>query len=201
MRANQHEATVPSILTSAWSVLLLDLAGTDSNGTRLVRRLRASGNRRPILALGEDPSREIDVLDAGADDFVLQPTSFEILEARVRALTRRSGQYVVSARDSVQIGGVEFDLPALEVRAEGQEVNLRLGLRRLATLLARRYPDSASYDEITTIVHDGYGDRLVLYRSADELRKAFHPLGLDVQTVRGIGYRLSVLAARKDKAG
>src|SRR6201999_4573383 len=72
--------------------LVLDLGLPDMDGLEVCRRLRASGNRVPVLVLTarDAVSDRIDGLDAGADDYLVKPFDLGELKARLRALLRRS---------------------------------------------------------------------------------------------------------------
>src|ERR687892_395159 len=72
--------------------LVLDVGLPDIDGLEVSRRLRASGNRVPILMLTARDAVDdrIDGLDAGADDYLVKPFDVGELKARLRALLRRS---------------------------------------------------------------------------------------------------------------
>lgn len=78
--------------TSAFDILVLDVMLPFMNGLELTRRLRAAAITTPILLLtGRDAERDIvRGLDAGADDYLTKPFSFDVLLARLRARTRAS---------------------------------------------------------------------------------------------------------------
>ena len=74
-----------------FDVIVLDMMLPQMDGFTVVRRLRSAGNQTPILALTAKDGA-VDVirgLDAGADDYLTKPFSFEILLARLRAVSRR----------------------------------------------------------------------------------------------------------------
>ena len=73
--------------------ILLDVLMPNVNGLEVCRRLRASGDRVPVLMLTarDQVDDRVAGLDAGADDYVVKPFALEELHARVRALLRRSG--------------------------------------------------------------------------------------------------------------
>ena len=77
---------------SVFDVIVLDVMLPVLDGFTVARRLRNAGNDRPILMLtGRDANADVvRGLDAGADDYLTKPFSFEVLLARLRALTRRS---------------------------------------------------------------------------------------------------------------
>ena len=76
-------------------LVMLDLAMPGMDGTEVLRTIRQSLSTQslPVIVLtgSEDPRDELDLLEAGADDFLLKPVVVDRLEARVRAVLRRSG--------------------------------------------------------------------------------------------------------------
>jgi DNA-binding response OmpR family regulator len=79
----------------AFSMVLMDLFMPEMDGKDLIRAIRQqlSTQALPVVVLtaSEDPRDELELLEAGADDFLLKPIVAERLEARVRAVLRRSG--------------------------------------------------------------------------------------------------------------
>src|SRR5829696_3904747 len=73
--------------------VILDVLMPRVNGLEVCRRLRAAGNRIPVLMLTARDQVEdrVEGLDAGADDYVVKPFALEELLARMRAILRRSG--------------------------------------------------------------------------------------------------------------
>src|SRR5918911_4227182 len=73
--------------------LVLDIGLPDIDGLEVCRRLRGAGNRVPVLMpkARDAVSDRIDGLDAGADDYLVKPFDVGELQARLRALLRRSG--------------------------------------------------------------------------------------------------------------
>src|SRR3712207_5129659 len=92
--AEDGEQALSQIGTAAPDAVVLDVGLPDIDGLEISRRLRASGNRIPILMLTARDAIEdrIDGLDAGADDYLVKPFDVGELKARLRALLRRSVQ-------------------------------------------------------------------------------------------------------------
>ncbi len=72
-------------------LIVLDIMMPGINGLEVLRRLRAVDERLPVLMLTakDAPADQVQGLEAGADDYVVKPFTFEVLLARVRALLRR----------------------------------------------------------------------------------------------------------------
>ena len=79
---------------SVFDVIVLDIMLPVLDGLTVARRLRSAGNDRPILMLtGRDANADVvRGLDAGADDYLTKPFAFDVLLARLRALTRRAAR-------------------------------------------------------------------------------------------------------------
>lgn len=96
-----HQVTSVGSVTAArtelaahrFEMLLLDLGLPDGSGQELCRELRATGGDLPVLVLTAKSavSSRVEVLDAGADDYLSKPFAVAELRARVRALGRRRG--------------------------------------------------------------------------------------------------------------
>src|SRR3954447_20174882 len=88
--------------------VVLDILMPRVNGLEVARRLRATGNRIPILMLTARDQVEdrVEGLDAGADDYVVKPFALEELLARMRAILRRSG--VATGEETLRFADVEL---------------------------------------------------------------------------------------------
>ena len=104
-------------------VVILDLGLPDMDGTEVIAGLRGWTDV-PILVLSgrTDSLDKVEALDAGADDYVTKPFGMDELLARLRAMTRRSGDQ--EEQPVVQIGDATVDLAARRVTAPGGDVRL-----------------------------------------------------------------------------
>lgn len=77
--------------TAIYDIIILDNMLPEKNGQSVCEEIRKTGNMTPILILSvlADAWRKVDLLNAGADDYMIKPFSFEELIARIRALLRR----------------------------------------------------------------------------------------------------------------
>jgi two-component system, OmpR family, response regulator MprA len=103
---------------------VVDVMMPGVDGLEVCRRMRAAGDRTPVLMLTarDAVSDRVAGLDAGADDYVVKPFALDELLARLRALLRRSG---VSAGGQVlRFADLELDPAAREVRRGGREIEL-----------------------------------------------------------------------------
>jgi two-component system OmpR family response regulator len=168
---------------------LLDLMLPDGSGLDFLRRLRGSGATTPVIILTarDRISDRIAGLNAGADDYMVKPFDLSELSARVAAVARR---YAGNPNPLLNLGELEVDLAARNVRRAGQAVDLTAREWALVEALAQRPGAILSKSQLE--------DRLYAFEAEVEsntievhvsrLRKK---LGHDViDTVRGLGYRL-----------
>lgn len=160
------------------------------NGLALLREVRARGDRTPVLVLTarNRTDERIGGLDAGADDYLGKPFELAEVEARLRALVRRSQ----GADDPVQVGRLLLERAARRVRIEGQE--LALPAREyevLAELLSPpgRTVSKRDLSDKLSDLQDALADN-ALEAFISRLRKKLAGSGASIRTLRGLGYRL-----------
>lgn len=141
----------------------------------------------------------VNSFEAGVDDYVVKPFSMRELIARVRALLRVGNTGADS--DLLHFGELSVDTGKERVTVQSRPVLLR-GLEFRLLVFMMRNAERALPRELL-LTHVWSGDRAPEPRAVDvtvqRLRKALAPHGCDgyLQTVRGIGYRLSACAAKR----
>ena len=176
-----------------YDVILLDVMLPDVDGFEVCRRLRAADRWAPILMLTarDGVQDRVAGLDAGADDYLSKPFSFDELFARVRALLRRGP----SERPPVLVAGDLVLDPATRrvTRGEGdidltpkEFALLELFLRHPGEVLSR----TRILEHVWDFAYDGDSNVVDVYvRYLRE--KVDRPFGRrSIETVRGVGYRL-----------
>ena len=176
-----------------YDVILLDVMLPDVDGFEVCRRLRAADRWAPILMLTarDGVQDRVAGLDAGADDYLTKPFSFDELFARVRALLRRGP----SERPAVlEIGDLSLDPATRRVTRDGREIDLTPKEFGLLELFLRHPGEALTRTRILEHVWDfAYdGDSNVVDVYVRYLReKVDRPFGRrSIETVRGVGYRL-----------
>lgn len=176
-------------------LVILDLGLPDVDGTQVLSMLRAVSDVPVIVASArdDDPSL-IGCLDAGADDYVTKPYTTAQLEARIRAVLRRTGGR--EPRTALVVGGLTLDAAARRITLEGSTVELTPREFDLLLYLAERAGEVVTKKELLTEVwHQAWGgsDKTVDVHLSWLRRKlgesATEPRYL--HTVRGVGVRLA----------
>lgn len=187
-------AGVHSAVSGVHDVVILDLGLPDLDGLEALQMIRAVTAVPVIVATARDDEKDIiRVLDAGADDYVVKPYSAEHIEARVRAVMRRTGE--PDAEELVTVGGLTLDLAAHEATLDGTALDLTARAFDLLAYLATRPGKLCSKRELLAEVwHQPYGgaDKTVDVHIS-WLRKALGETAAEpiyLHTKRGVGVRL-----------
>jgi two-component system phosphate regulon response regulator PhoB len=178
-------------------LLILDWMLPDRPGIELLRELRGDERTRglPIILLTAKgaESDKVAGLDAGADDYVVKPFSPRELVSRVRAVFRRRAPQL--SGEALSYGPLTIDPARHEVLVEGKPVKMGLAEFKLLRYLVGHPERVFSRGQLLDSV---WGDHVFIEeRTVDvhvlRLRKALAAVGAQglVQTVRGLGYRLS----------
>jgi DNA-binding response OmpR family regulator len=186
------------LMSVAPDVVVLDLMLPGVDGFEVCRRIRASGDLPIIMLTARND--DIDVvagLEAGADDYVAKPAQARVLEARIRAVLRRSSSSapeVVTERH----GDLTIDREGLVVTRLGQPVSLAPTELRLLLELSSSPGRVMSRQQLLESVWDqGYlGDSRLVDACVQRLRSKIEndpAAPRYVQTVRGFGYRFGPL--------
>jgi two-component system OmpR family response regulator len=176
-----------------YDLIVLDSMLPGMSGEAICAALRQDQDWTPILMLTArvGTEREVDALDAGADDFLAKPFAYQVLLARIRALLRRSPQERPAVLD---VGDLRLD-PASH-RVWRGEVSIELTPRQFSLLevLMRQPGEALSKARIREQLWDFAfeGDLNIIEVHVRQLRKRIdEPFGRrSVQTVRGVGYLL-----------
>jgi two-component system alkaline phosphatase synthesis response regulator PhoP len=190
-------------------LLILDLMLPDRDGWDVTRIVRGdpSLERTPILMLTarvQDHDKILG-LELGADDYVTKPFNPREVVARVRAVLRRARGEPARPR-VLQVGGVAIDLDQHQVYVDGDPVSLTPTEFSLLRALAE-HPGHAltRLELIETGLGYGYeGLERTMDSHIKNLRRKLADAGAApdlIETVFGVGYRLSVRAARGDDTG
>jgi len=177
--------------TESFDLVVLDLTLPGLDGLTVLRRLRARAQGVPVLVLTARGGVDARVkgLDLGADDYLGKPFELAELEARVRALLRRSQG---SATGLLALGPLVLDTQARQASLDGDA--LQMPRRELCVLeiLMARAGKVVSKEQLASRLFgfddDASPNAIELYVS--RLRKRLAGSAVSIRTVRGLGYVL-----------
>lgn len=189
--AYDGRSALDHVQASEFDVIVLDVMLPGINGIEVARRIRTSHGRTPILMLtARDAIPDIvRGLDAGADDYLTKPFSFEEFLARLRAVARRGAG---PRPTSLRVADLELEPATRRVRRGGQQIHLSPTEFRLLEFLMRRSGRVVSRNAIIQAVWDS--DREVEENTLDAFIRLVrskvdrHHSRKLIHTIRGIGY-------------
>lgn len=176
-------------------LILLDLNMPGMGGLETCRAIR-NGWDVPIIVLSvrDSDADKVEALDAGADDYVCKPFSFDELMARIRAALRRSGFATDTTPNRISVPGLEIDFAARRVVANGTPVRLTpTEFDILRYLIGQANKPVPHRRLLQAIWGPEYGDQIEYLRVfINQLRKKIEPSGskpVFITTEPRIGYR------------
>lgn len=186
----RHGAAALDVLANEEFVaMVLDIGLPDVNGLEVLRKLRAGGNKLPVMILtARDTTRDkVSSLDLGADDYLVKTTDMEELVARLRALVRRSGR----GGGVISVGNLTLNLDSRVLTMNGEEVGvskrefdvLRVLMEGAGRVLTRAQLEQSLY---------GWNRNV----DSNAIEVHIHNLRLKIgattlKTVRGVGYTIA----------
>jgi len=180
-------------LADEYDAMILDVMMPGISGIEVCKALRQEGNRSPVLLLTAktENSDIVEGLDAGADDYLAKPFSFDVLLARIRALLRRPKE---SLDPIMTVDNLTLDLNRRIATRDGQDLNLSSKEFAILEYLLRNRNHIISKEKIIAHVWDFDSDVLpntvevfitYLRNKIDKPFKKGRPI---IETIRGFGY-------------
>jgi DNA-binding response OmpR family regulator len=176
-------------------VVILDIGLPDMSGLDVARQLRRDKVDVSILMLTarDTVNDRVTGLDAGADDYVVKPFAYQEVAARLRALARRSEPGPRRPSPRLEAGSIMLDETARRVTVDGHTVDLSPREFSLLEALLRHPGQTLTRDQLldhawpfSVAVTPNAVDAYVHY-----LRTKLGVAGAQIETVRGVGYRLA----------
>lgn len=181
-------------LQNIYEAILLDVMLPEMDGFEVIQRIRSEKIQTPVLFLTAKDSLEDRVkgLDFGGDDYLVKPFQAPELQARIRALLRRSGS--LTTNQTIQYRGIELFGKEKDIQVDEVPIKLTLKQYELLEYLIQNSGKILMREQIFDRVWGFDSDTTVAIVEVyvHHLRKKLEPFGYhkDIQTVRGIGYIL-----------
>ncbi len=182
-------------LTGLPDAVVLDLSLPGLDGLQVLDAARQQGLRTPVLILTarDTVGDRVLGLNAGADDYLTKPFDLDELEARLRALLRRStGLASAPAQEESVLGALRYEKQSGALYAWGEPLDLTPRERALIQALIARPGHAVAKERLFALVFPGETEvqyeavEVVVYR----LRKKLAGTGVTLMTLRGLGYLL-----------
>lgn len=178
-------------------LILMDIMLPGEDGISLLKRLKNSSKTRDIpvimvTAKGAEYDK-VKGLDLGADDYVTKPFGMMELVSRIKAVLRRSGAAKKKAEDIIVSGSLEINTKKHEVKADGEVIGLTLKEYELLKRLMENPNIVMTRDSLLEEIwgYDFDGETRTVDVHIRTLRQKLGKCGERVETVRGVGYRIS----------
>lgn len=178
-------------------LILLDIMLPGEDGMELLKKLKASPKTRDIpvimvTAKGAEYDK-VRGLDSGADDYVTKPFGMMELVSRIKAVLRRSSSLSDRNEDTIVLGDIEINTKKHEVTADGEVVNLTLKEYELLKRLMKNSNIVLTRDQLLEDIwgYDFDGETRTVDVHVRTLRQKLGKSGERIETVRGVGYRMS----------
>ncbi len=186
------EAARDALAVQEYDLAILDINLPDGSGIDILRGLRNGGVATPVLMLTArlDVEDRVQALDIGADDYLMKPFDLRELEARVRALARRTGEV---RSGLLEYGDLMLDPAGRSVQRLGTPLALnRREFSLLEILMANRgrvMPKDRIFEKMFSFDDEEIGINAVeVY--IGRLRKKLEASRVSIRTLRGLGYQL-----------
>jgi two-component system response regulator TctD len=190
-RVREAESADAALRAFRYDLLILDLGLPGRPGLDFLRDLRRRGDKTSVLILtaSDGPTARVAGLDSGADDYLAKPFAVEELEARVRALLRRAQG---RADNVVRFGALVLDEATGVIQVDGATLALTPRERAVLQSLLSRAGGVVAKDMLAEAVfgfnEDASTSAIELY--VHRVRRKLAGSGLEIVTLRGIGYAL-----------
>ena len=185
------EQALSALRLTHYDLIIVDIGLPGMSGLELIRLLRTQDNLIPALILTARDALDdrIQGLDLGADDYMLKPFLLPELQARIRALIRRSR---ASASSELSAGTIRLDLAKHSASSEGSTLDLTGREWEILQQLMLAMPHVVSKhkmaESLSAWENEITANAIEIYIS--RLRQKLTGCHVEIRTIRGIGYRL-----------
>lgn len=202
--AEDGKKAYDKLLRNKYDLVVMDWMVPEVDGLDLLSWIRKKENKThglPVLMVTakSDPSSIVQGLEAGADDYMVKPFDFNVLRARINNLLTRSkriqgGDVTERGSSFLKMGRLSLNKDSHEVKLEDQVLDLTFSEFKMLEALLLNQGRVLSRKKITSFIQGE--DVVVAGRTIDthisSLRKKLGSYGEKIETIRGIGYRVSI---------
>ncbi|MDV7213258.1 response regulator [Azotobacter beijerinckii] len=188
-----HDGVAADLALSSedFTLVVLDVGLPRLDGFEVLARLRERGNRVPVLMLTAraEVKDRVQGLNLGADDYLAKPFELTELEARVKALLRRS---VLGGERQLRCGELVYDLATSRFALAGEQLNLTAREQAVLSALIARPGRVMSKEQLASQVF-GLDDEVnpeAIEIYVHRLRRKLEASAVRIVTFRGLGYLL-----------
>ncbi len=188
---NAAEPAISALSLTHYDLAIVDIGLPGMSGLDLIRLLRQRNILVPVLILTARDwlDDRISGLDLGADDYMVKPFQLPELQARLRALIRRSRS---SASSELTAGAIRLDLARRVATTSGEDLDLTGREWEILQQLMLAMPNVVNKQKMAESLSEWENEitanAVEIYVS--RLRHKIQGSGIEIRTIRGIGYRL-----------
>ena len=181
-------------LTGVYDVIILNIMLPKLNGIEILKMIRKRKISTPVILLTAKSSVEDKILglDSGADDYLPKPFSIDELLARLRALTRRSGDFI--NENVLEFSDIRLNLSTYEMEVNDNSITLTQKEFDILKYFMQRPKLVVSKDDLITKLWGFDSDidynNIEVYISFLRKKLAYVESNVKITTIRRVGYRL-----------
>lgn len=184
---------VEYINSGNYDLIILDILLPGSDGITILKKIRQSGNKIPVLLLTalESTEQKVQGLEAGADDYVTKPFSTEELLARIKAVSRRKGEIIDNI---ISFSDISLNLDTSELVSRTSSIKLGLKEFQIMEFFINNYEQIITKERILERIwgdeSDAEYNNVEVYISFLRKKLTFLKANVEIKTSRGMGYYL-----------
>lgn len=181
-------------LTGVYDVIILDIMLPKLNGLEILKMIRRRKISTPVILLTAKDSVEDKILglDSGADDYLPKPFSPDELLARLRALTRRNGDFI--NENILEFSDIKLNLSTYDIEVNDNSITLTQKEFEILKYFMQRPKLVVSKDDLITKLwgfdSDVEHNNIEVYISFLRKKLAYVESNVKITTIRRVGYRL-----------
>ncbi|MCI9259706.1 MULTISPECIES: response regulator transcription factor [Romboutsia] len=181
-------------LTGVYDVIILDIMLPKLNGLEILKMIRRRKISTPVILLTAKDSVEDKILglDSGADDYLPKPFSPDELLARLRALTRRNGDFI--NENILEFSDIRLNLSTYDMEVNDNSITLTQKEFEILKYFMQRPKLVVSKDDLITKLwgfdSDVEHNNIEVYISFLRKKLAYVESNVKITTIRRVGYRL-----------